>query len=472
MEKSYSDPERYFSCEPGIRKIAMELYEGIRHLGIISPHSHVDPALFSSPERRFGNPAELFIIPDHYVFRMLYSQGIPLEALGVATLKGEVTAEPREVWQTFCAHYYLFAGTPTSLWIQDELAAVFGINEQPCAENAGRLYDRISEALASAEYSPRALFDRFKIEVLCTTDSATDALSAHQSLKQGPWQRRILPTFRPDTLFKLPSPGWKNALAKLGSLYGKEISSYKVFLEAIEERRAFFKAMGAKACDHGVLNPFTENISTEAMEKIFQRALAGTASNEDYANFSAQMLMEMARMSCEDGLVMQLHAGSLRNHNQALYERFGADMGADIPVSAEFTRNLRPLLQRYGSTAGFRLVLFTLDESAYSRELAPLAGHYPAVKLGPPWWFLDSPKGMERYLDATVETAGFYNLAGFNDDTRGFCSIPARHDLWRRISCNWLAKQVSRQFLGLSSAKEIARELAYGLALQTYGLSS
>ena len=473
MDSLYLHPQRYFSCDPSVRKLAVEIYESIRDLPLISPHSHVDPQLFVDPQQRFGNPTELFISPDHYIFRILYSQGIPLEALGIRPLVGDGTGveeDPQKIWELFCSHFYLFAGTPTSLWLQEGLAGVFGVYEKPSTKNADRLYAQLSEMLRSEAYSPRKLFERFQIEALCTTDTATDTLSAHQALQNQAWPGRILPTFRPDKLTKLQNPLWKTELANLEALIGKEITTYSNFIQALEDRRAFFKQTGAMATDHDVLTPYTAESSPAELAGIFQRALLGKTSTEDANKFSAQMLMEMARMSCEDGLIMQVHAGSFRNHNKALFERFGPDLGSDIPVRMEFTRNLVALLQKFGSARNFTLVLFTLDESCYARELAPLAGHYPAVKLGPPWWFFDSLAGIQRYFDAVVETAGFYNLAGFNDDTRGFCSIPARHDLWRRASANWLAGQTTKHVFSLEEAILIARELAYGLTKRTYHL--
>jgi len=466
-------PERFFSSDPAVRTLAVEIYESIRNLPILCPHGHVDPQLFVDPLQRFGNPTELFITPDHYVFRLLFSQGIPLEALGIQPLDGNhanVEADPQKAWGLFCSNFHLFAGTPTSLWLQEELAGVFGITEKPSAENAERLYAQLSEMLQMEEYSPRRLYERFRIEALCTTDAATDNLSAHQALQNQTWAGRILPTFRPDKLTNLKNPTWRTDLSNLEVLISKEITTYPGFIQALEDRRAFFKQIGAKATDHDVLTPYTAEFTPAELEGIFQRALRGNADAEDAHRFSAGMLMEMAHMSCEDGLVMQVHAGSFRNHNRNLFEQFGPDMGADIPVQTEFTRNLTPLLQKFGNSKNLTLVLFTLDESCYGRELAPLAGHYPSVKLGPPWWFFDSLGGMQRYFEAVVETAGFYNLAGFNDDTRAFCSIPARHDLWRRASANWLAGQTAKHVLGMQDARVIAQELAYGLAKRTYRL--
>jgi glucuronate isomerase len=385
-----------------------------------------------------GTPAELYIIPDHYVFRMLYSQGIPLEDLGVPTRDGTlVETDHRRIWQRFAEHFYLFRGTPSGLWLSTELVEVFGVDERLDGESAQRIYDHLEEQLARPEFAPRALLDRFNIELLCTTDAATDTLEHHRKLHDE-GLRQIRPTFRPDAVMNIGNPAWLEQIAALGAASGIDIVDYRSYIRALEQRRAAFKQMGALATDHSVLTPYTERLTEAEVAAIFARALRGEASEDDAARFTAHLLMEFARMSVEDGLVMQLHVGSLRDHHAALFARFGPDAGADIPVATEWTRNLRPLLNAHGADPRFRLIPFTLDEGTYGRELAPLAGHYPAMLLGPPWWFFDSVGGMRRYLDAVVETAGFYNLAGFNDDTRAFASIPSRHDVWRRVSCDWL----------------------------------
>ena len=464
-------PDRLFDPEPSRRMVARGLYEAVTGLPLVCPHGHVDPRLLADPNAALGTPAELFVIPDHYVFRMLHSQGVPMEDLGVPTRDGTpVEANHREVWQRFCENFHLFLGTPTGLWIRDELANVFGVEEKLTGESAQRVYDHLEEKLASPEFSPRALFERFNVEVLCTTDAATDTLEHHRALREEGWGERVRPTFRPDAVVNLHSEGWRESVKKLSEVSGVDITSYRSFVGTLEERRTFFKDMGAVATDHAAMAPRTGRLSEAEAEAIFVRALRGEASADDAARFGAHMLMEMARMSAEDGLVMQLHAGSLRNHNEAVFGRFGLDKGADIPVVTEWTENLRPLLNDYGSDPRFRLIVYTLDESAYSRELAPLAGHYPALTLGAPWWFFDSPKGMRRYLDAVVETAGIYNLAGFNDDTRAFASIPARHDVWRRLCCDWLAGLVTTGVVDEEDAHEMASELAYGLAKKAYKL--
>lgn len=455
-------PDRFFSPDPALRSLARELYEPAAYLPIISPHGHVDPRLFADPDAAFGTPADLFIIPDHYVTRMLYSQGISMDAI----LKGE----HRNIWQLFCANFHLFRGTPSGIWLQHELEEVFGVDEKPSAANAEQLYDILSSKLASPEFSPRRLFERFNIEVLCTTDAATDTLEHHQALRRSGWRGNIRPTFRPDGVVNLEAPNWQKNINKLSEVSGIEVVNYPSFILALEQRRVFFKSMGATATDHGALSPATGELSAAQAETIFQRALKGKTEPGDAARFTAHMLMEMARMSTEDGLVMQLHPGSLRNHNSGLFQRFGTDMGADIPVQTEYTRSLLPLLNKFGSDPRFTLILFTLDESNYARELAPLAGHYPAVKLGPPWWFHDSLNGMARYFDQVMETAGMYNTVGFNDDTRAFCSIPARHDVWRRASANWLAGLAARHIVNMDEAQEMMFELTAGLAKRAYRL--
>jgi glucuronate isomerase len=466
----YLPEDRFFDPNPAQRRMACELYERVADLPVISPHGHVPPRLFADETATFGTPAELLIIPDHYIFRMYYSQGIPLAALGVP--KGSGEQDHRKIWQTFADHFRLFRGTPTGIWLAYMFRVVFGIEEKLTAKTALAVYDQIEEKLASPEFRPRALFERFNIEVLCTTDSATDTLEYHEAIRASGWGGDIRPTFRPDDVIHLLRPGWRQRIDRLSELTGIEVCSYTSLIRALEERRALFKSLGAVATDSDGTVLTTGELSLREAEHMFQRALAGEATAGDAARFFGHMLMESARMSIEDGLVMQVHFGSYRNHNEPLHESFGPDMGCDIPFQAEFTRNLRPLLNRYGNDPRLTLIVFTLDESTYARELAPLAGHYPAMKLGPPWWFHDSLNGMQRYFQSVIETAGLYNTVGFNDDTRSFPSIPARHDLWRRASANWLAGLLVRGVVDIDDAQEMIVDTAYGLAKQAYGFAA
>lgn len=463
--------DRYFSSDPARKRIAIELYQSAKGLPLVCPHGHVDPRLFADPDYTFGTPVDLLIIPDHYIFRMLYSQGVRLEALGIPRKDGEpVETDHRKIWQIVCDHWYLFRGTPTGMWLRDELRDVFGITQKIDSAAAQTLYDEIAAKLATPEFRPRAMFERFNIEVLTTTDAATDTLTHHQAIRDSGWSGRVIPAFRPDGVVNLDTDGWAKNIETLSIVSGVDITSYARFIEALERQRAFFKSMGATATDHAALTAYTEVLSEAQADAIFQRALRGEPREDDAQRFTGHMLTEMARMSSEDGLVMQLHIGSLRNHNPAIFSAFGRDMGADIPVTAEFTQNLKPLLDVYGARRGLSIILFTLDETTYSRELAPLAGHYPALKLGPPWWFFDSWNGMQRYFDAVVETAGLYNTAGFNDDTRAYPSIPTRHDLWRRASADWLAGLTARGVVDEEDAAEMMRDMAYGLAKKAYKL--
>lgn len=465
------DDDRFFDPDPAVRRVARALYEETRHLPLICPHGHVDAGLLAR-NAPFPEPTALFITPDHYVVRMLYSCGVPMEALGIPTRDGTpVETDPRRIWQTFGDHYHLFAGTPTRAWLDYEMYDVFGIRTKLTGETAQAIYDEIREKLQSPEYLPRALFERFNIEVLTTTDAATDTLQEHHDIRDSGWEGRVVPCFRPDALFQISRPSWRSELEKLERVCGIPIVDMSVFLRALEARRAFFRSLGATSTDHGVLEPYTEWLSTSDAERLFARARAGEATPDDERRFQAHLLMEMARMSIEDGMVMQIHAGALRDHNRTVFERFGPNVGGDIPVATEYTRNLAPILGAYGNDPRFTLVVFTLDESTYSRELAPLAGHYPALRLGPPWWFHDSIEGMRRYRQATTETAGIYNTAGFNDDTRAFCSIPARHDLARRMDANFLGQLVARHIIDLGDARQMAHALAYDLAKRTYRLN-
>ncbi len=463
--------DRYFGPDPRQKKIARRLYDRVAHLPLVCPHGHVDPRLFADPNYTFGTPAEMVIMPDHYAFRMLYSQGIPLEKLGIPRADGgAVEPDHRKIWQTFAENFFLFRGTPTGMWLAHELYSVFGIREKLAAESGQRIYDQIAAKLKSAEFRPRRLFEKFNIEVLCTTDAATDPLPHHQAIRASGWKGRILPTFRPDGVVNLNMAGWKKNIDDLSEVSGIEVRNYRSYIQALENRRAFFKTQGAAATDHAATVPYTAELSSAAADTILKRAFQGKATPEDAVRFTGHMIMENARMSIEDGLVMQFHSGSYRNHNAAIYQRFGLDKGCDIPVRAEYTENLKPLLNKYGNDARLTLILFTLDESTYARELAPLAGHYPALKVGPPWWFHDSLNGIMRYREQTAETAGIYNTAGFNDDTRAFASIPARHDLWRRVDANWIAGLVVRGVVDMSDAEEMIQDTAYRLVKQVYKL--
>jgi glucuronate isomerase len=463
-------PDRFFDPEPAVRATARTIYEETCGLPLICPHGHVEPSLLANNEP-FPEPTALLIVPDHYIFRMLYSRGVPMESLGIPTRDGtSVETDPRKIWQRFADHYFLFRGTPTGAWFDHELYALFGVRVKLDGESAQFIYDQIAERLASPEFRPRALFERFRIEALATTDKASDCLDAHKQIRASGWAGRVIPTFRPDAVFRIASPTWRGEIGALAKAHGSAITDFSSFTAALEGRRRFFASLGATATDHGVVEPYTIRLSPDAMEALFQRAVRGEATFADQREFEGHMLIEMARMSAEDGLVMQLHAGALRDHNQVVFERFGADKGADIPVATEYTRNLAPLLNAYGNDPRFRILLFTLDESTYARELAPLAGHYPSVRLGPAWWFHDSIEGMTRYRQQVTETAGIYNTAGFNDDTRAFCSIPARHDLSRRVDANFLAGLVARHRIDVDDARVMARALAYDLAKETYRL--
>lgn len=464
---------RLFSPDPQQREVARALYDLARDLPLICPHGHVNPKILADPDHDWGTPVDLLIIPDHYIFRMLYSQGITLEQLGIPRKDGgPVESDHRKIWHTVCSHWYLFRGTPTDLWLRSELADVFGIELKLSAANADAIYDAIADKLTSDEFRPRRLFERFNIEVLATTDAATDTLEYHQAIRDSDWNGRVVPTFRPDAVVNIDADGWRASIDRLSDVSGVDVRDYRSYVQALEQRRAFFKQMGATATDHAAPTAHTERLSAADTDAIFARALAGSASADDARRFTGHMLGEMARMSSEDGLVMQLHVGSFRDHNPQIAADFGRDMGADIPLASEFTRSLKPLLDAYGTHPNLTLVLFNLDETTFSRELAPLAGHYPTLKLGPPWWFFDSVNGMLRFFDNVVETAGIYNTAGFNDDTRAYPSIPARHDVWRRVSADWLAGQVTRGIIDDEDAREMIVDLAYNLAKTTYKLGS
>jgi glucuronate isomerase len=447
-------------------ELGLDLYRGVAELPIVSPHGHIDVRLLADPAARLDPPGRLFVTTDHYVVRMLYSQGITLERVGL----GREDVDDRAVWQLLADNLHLFALTPTGLWLRETLATVFGIEERLEPSNADAIYARVEEQLATPAFAPHALLDRFRVECLATTDGAGSSLAEHRLLADSQPGFRIRPTFRPDAVVALDADGWRTALSGLEAAADRDVGDYATFVDVLAERRAAFKALGATASDHAATSADTTRLAEGEAAALFALALAGVVSPADARRFEAHMLNEFARMSTDDGLVMQLHLGSLRDHNRPLAERFGRDIGADIPVATDWTRGLRPLLEACGNDPGFAVVLFTLDESTYSRELAPLAGHYPAVLLGCPWWFHDSPAGIDRFLDGVTETAGLYNLAGFVDDARALTALPARHDLWRRRTSGWLAGKVEAGFLEEEEAHRLARELASGLVRRAYRL--
>ena len=463
-------PDRLLPAQPFARDIARELLATVEDLPIISPHGHCDPSWFAYNDR-FPDPAQLFVVPDHYVFRMLASQGISLAELGINTRDNtQFQKNPHKIWKKFSENYHLFRGTPTSMWLDYSFEKVFGITEPLTSENGDFYFHHIEEKLTQPEFLPQALFERFNIELLATTDSAVGELKDHKIIKNSNWSGRIIPTYRPDAVIDPENREFKRSLLKMGELTDEDVSSWLGYLNAHKSRRLFFKKLGATATDHGHPTARTENLSQNEAEKLFKLILTGNFTRDDADKFRGQMLTEMAKMSCEDGLVMQIHPGSIRNHSSKIFSQFGLDKGFDIPGPTNYVSALKPLLDQVGLRTDLTIILFTLDETSYSRELAPMAGVYPALKLGPPWWFFDSYEGMKRFRETTTETCGFYNTVGFNDDTRAFCSIPARHDVARRVDCAYLAELVSSRRLRENEAFELAHDLAYGLAKSAYNL--
>ncbi|MGA3046756.1 MAG: glucuronate isomerase [Terracidiphilus sp.] len=458
--------DRLFPSESSARIIAKALYAHVRGLPIVSPHGHTQAGWFANNEP-FPDPAKLFVQPDHYVYRMLYSQGVPMEELeiGEPELK-----DPRKVWRTFASHYFLFRGTPTRMWLDFAFQELFGMEERLSEKTADLYFDTISEKLKTPEFLPRALYKRFNLEVLATTDSPLESLNDHRAIRESGWNARILPTFRPDSVVDPEFHGFAENIAKLGEQTGEDTTKWQGYLQGLRKARARFRGLGCKATDHGHPTAQTADLPKAEAAELFGRVLGGNANTQQQELFRAQMLTEMAQMSLEDGLVMQIHPGSVRNHNRKIYERYGRDTGADIPKATNYVDALRPLLNRLGNETALTIILFTLDESTYSRELAPLAGHYPCLRLGPSWWFHDSPEGMMRFREQATETAGFYNTVGFNDDTRAFLSIPARHDVARRIDCAFLARLVSEHRIDEDEAFELAHDLTYGLVKKAYRL--
>ena len=471
MNSTYNlNPDRLFPADTETRRIARRLYKEIRDLPIVSPHGHTDPSWFALDEP-FPNAVDLLLVPDHYLVRMLYSQGVAMESLGVPTTDGTpVESDKRKIWRTFAEHYYLFRGTPSRSWLDHVFFEVFELGQSLATDNADDLFDAINEKLQLDEFRPRALFDRFNIELLATTESPLDELDHHRTIRDSDWGGRVVTAYRPDPVADPEFEGFVNNVVRFGELAGEDTSTWHGYLAAHRRRREFFKSMGATSTDHGHPTAVTADLSQSECEALYGKALQGRCNAMEAETFRGQVLTEMAGMSLEDGLVMQIHPGSFRNHSPFVFNRFGRDKGSDIPSRTDYVHALKPLLDRFGNESELSIILFTLDETNYSRELAPLAGHYPCLRLGPPWWFHDSPEGMRRFREQTTETAGFYNTVGFNDDTRAFLSIPSRHDVARRMDCGFLAELVADHRLEEREAAELAVDLAYNLVRKAYRL--
>ncbi len=464
------DENRLFPVEPTVRGLARDLYEGVRDLPIISPHGHTDPRWFAE-NKAFPNPAELFVTPDHYVFRMLHSQGIALEDLGVPRADGGATEQdPRKIWRLFAENFHLFRGTPSRIWVDHAFQEVFGVTQRFGADTADAIYDHIADCLTREDFTPRALFERFNIEAIATTESAIDDLHWHKMIGDSGWGGKVVTSYRPDAVVDPEFEGFADNVQKMGEMAGEDATTWAGYLAAHRNRRAFFKTFGATSSDHGHPTARTEDFSQDVAAALFDKALQGKCSADEADAFRGHMLTEMARMSLDDGLVLQIHPGAFRNHSARVTAQFGRDKGYDIPMRTDYVTALKPLLDAVGHRSDLTIILFTLDETSYSRELAPMAGVYPALRLGPPWWFHDSYEGMKRFREMATETAGFYNTVGFNDDTRAFCSIPARHDVARRVDCGFLATLVATGRLLEDEAHEVALDLSYRLAKQAYRL--
>lgn len=469
MTELTTHPDRCLPAEPTQRAIARAIYDETAGLPLISMHGHVDASVFAR-NTPFADPAQLLVVPDHYVCRMLYSQGTDPVEMGIPRVDGgETESDSRAIWRRFCEGWKLFRGTPSRYWLEDELVNVFGVHEAPSAENADALYDQVASVVADPDFRPQQLLDRFNIELISTTDGAQCDFAEHDRLAEQGLGARVIPTFRPDQVVYMDRTDFDASIDALSEVTGLDARSYDGYIEALKRQRARFIEHGGLATDHGHLTADTTPMEEPAARALFERRTAGGAVSSDEVDaFAAHMLYRMADMSREDGLVMQIHPGVLRDHATGVFQRHGQDKGFDIPVAAEYTRALRSILDAFGSDPAFRCIVFTLDEDVYTRELAPMAGVYSSMRLGAPWWFIDSPNAMMRFFDAASETAGFYNMSGFVDDTRAYCSIPARHDLYRRVSASYLSRLVAEHRLSQDEATETAIDLAYNLPKSSY----
>ena len=456
-------PDRLLPSDHYARTVARRLYDHVKAAPIISPHGHVNAKALADNDP-FTDPAALLVSSDHYVTRLLHANGVPLDRL-------RPPAQPREIWREFASRWHMFAGTPVRYWLDSELFDVFGIDQTPSAETSDAIYDSIAQSLEKPEFRPRALFKRFGISVLATTDDPADDLEAHEDLLEDPsFTGHVIPTFRADRYMDPANPDWRIYLLELAHVADIDCHSYAGLLAALRKRREYFIEHGATSTDSGVQDAGAWPLTDAEAERIHHERLTGTITPADAVAYRRNMLYRFAEMSTEDGLVMQLHPGVLRNHHQPTLEKYGPDTGHDLPEYTSYSRPLQPLLRDFGTHPNLHLVLFTVDEAAFSREIGPLAGFYPSVYAGAPWWFLDSPAGIARYRAAITDSAGFTKTSGFIDDTRAFCSIPARHDASRRADSAFLAELVMTHQLSENEAADIATELVRDIPARTFKL--
>ena len=466
------NPDRLLPADPQVRSIARTLYEQVKDLPILSPHGHVPP-VWIADDVPFSDPTNLLLTPDHYVNRIMHGQGVDLADLGVPMGREDFTAEQaRNAWRIFCSHWHLYRGTPMKFWMEAELYDIFGVRVRPSAETADEIYDTIAAAIATPEFRPRALMDRFDIEFIATTDDPCDSLEHHAKIRDdASFTREVRPTFRPDKYCEPAREDWTQLVADLARVSGQSTDTWAGFRAAMENRRAFFKSLGAVSTDHSHADLGTEPLPDADAARVYERALRGEASLEECTALRRTMVFDQARMASEDGLVMTLHPAVARNHHLPTFERFGADVGGDIPTPVEVVRSLQPMLNAVGTHPNFRLVVFTMDETVYSREVGPLAGFYPSVYVGPPWWFIDAPDAIMRWRSSVTEYGTFYKTTGFVDDTRAFMSIPARHDLARRVDSSYLANLVVQHRLEIDEAEELANAFVVDLPKKAFNIT-
>ncbi|MCL3778275.1 MULTISPECIES: glucuronate isomerase [unclassified Actinomyces] len=465
------DPDRLLPADPTTRAIARELLATVEKAPIVSPHGHVPPEWLAQ-DITFADPTSLLLTPDHYTNRLLHSlAGVELEEMGVPVGTERTPEQSRRAFSRLCESWDKLAGTPVRSWFTHELHEVFGIRVRPSAETSDEIYDAIDAAIHTPGFSARSLYERFNIAVLATTDDPCSDLASHRVLAEDPtWTGRVVPTFRPDAYLEPARPGFRALTERLGEVSGADVSTYAGHVEAMRRRRAFFVSNGAVSSDHSHRDAGTERLPDAEAEVLYARALAGTIDSGDGDRLRRHMVNDQARLACEDGLVMTLHPAVYRNHDTRTFERYGADVGGDIPMATELTRALQPLLEAYGNHEGFHLIPITMDETLYSRELAPLAGWYRSVYVGVPWWFIDEPDAILRFRAASTGYATLYKTSGFIDDTRAFCSIPARHDIARRCDSAFLARLVAEGRVEMEDALRISADLVDAIPREAFKL--
>ncbi len=448
--------DRLFPADLSTRMLARRLYESVRGLPLVCSGVVADPSWFAE-NPALPDPAQVFVQSDRQVWAILRGHGVAPGQLGVADDGASIAGDPASVWKVFAANYHAFRGTPTRLWHDHAFSTLFGLNERLSADNSDRFYTRVAECLAKPEFRPRALFQRFNIELLSALATPFDSLDPYLAAR-GSLKGRLVPTYCPDRLVDANNPGFITALDRFAELTSTDAWTWKGYLDAHRQRRAQFKSAGALAISQFALAARTADLPAEDAEKLFAKIVSRDFSPAEGDLFRAQMATEMARMSLDDGLVLQLHLDTPPVH----------DPEQKVPPPMPSVDGLLPLLQRFRGEPGLRVVACQDGLSAQADELARLASEYACLFVSAGGSGGSEP--MRRFRAMSFQNAAFYKTLNALQGQR-FIALAALTDAIRRLDCAFLAEFVVAHRLDEDEAHAMAKDVAYGISKKVYHLS-